>query len=128
MRELPVGWLVAVVVVVTLGGCGNSVTSDSRPKRGTQTVEGQLPPHEWLCALAFGQAAKDDVTVQVRPASLYLEMRTGGCDNVGRLVSSSSTGTLVVKLDAGGYHVRVGNPTDTTVQYSLQVEHVFPGV
>jgi hypothetical protein len=67
------------------------------------------------------------VTAHVSPGSMYLEMRTGECDAGGTLLGSSSTGTLVIKLGAGGYHVRVGNPTDATVQYSLQVEHLFPG-
>jgi hypothetical protein len=128
MRDVMVRRLGAAIVVVVLGGCGSTVTSDFSPKRGTETREGQLPPHEWLCGLAFGQVAKDDVTAKVSPVSVYLEMRTGGCDTSGTLLGSSSTGTLVMKLDSGGYHVRIGNPTDATVQYSLQVEHLFPGV
>jgi hypothetical protein len=127
MRDLVVDGVCAAVVIVTLGGCSSTGTSDSSPKRGTETREGQLLPHEWSCGLAFGQVAEDDVTARVSPVSMYLEMRTGECDTDGTLLGSSSTGTLVIKLGVDGYHVRVGNPTDATVQYSLQVEHLFPG-
>jgi hypothetical protein len=79
MRDAMVRRLGAAIVVVVLGGCGSTVTSDFSPKRGTETRarEGQLPPHEWLSGLAFGQVAKDDVTVQVSPVSVCLEMRMG---------------------------------------------------
>jgi hypothetical protein len=127
MRHPMVRRLGLVSVAVAIAGCGGTVTSDVSPKRGTETREGQLLAHEWLCGLAFEQVAKDDVTVQVSPVSVHLELRTGGCDTGGTLLSSSSNGSLVMKLESGGYHVQIGNPTDATVQYTLRVEHLFPG-
>jgi hypothetical protein len=92
VRELVAYGLCAAVQVAALCGCGGSGTSDSRPKRGTETREGRLPPHEWSCGLAFGQVADDDVTARVSPTSIYLEMRTGACDTDGALLGSSATG------------------------------------
>lgn len=115
--------LVIPALSLVMGSC---YTGPS-PLEGTETRQGELLLHVRSCGLAFGQIRKENVTARVTPASLYIEIRTGGCESDGALLGSSDTGTLVVRLQTGSYHVVVGNPTDVTVQYSLTVEHLLPG-
>jgi len=115
------------VVAVTLIGCGGAGPHPTDPVPVTETRTGDLGPHAWSCPIEIFPI-DTEVNARVTPASLYLELRTGPCNGSGAMVGASATGTLTVRVPHGSHHLRVGNPADVTVGYSLTVHYLAPSV
>lgn len=115
-------------LLVVLAGCGDSGAHPTDPIRVQQTKTGEVTAHAWVCAAEF-PALDGAFRAKVVPGSLYLELRSGPCDTAGSLQSSSSVGAMTLTLRSFGvYHVQLGNPTDSTVRYSLDLDHSVPSV
>ena len=127
LRE-PMRTLRLASILVVLASCGDSGAHPTGPVRVQRTETAEVPAHAWVCAAEF--AALDGAfRAQVAPGSLYLEFRSGPCDTAGSLLSSSSVGAMTLTLRSFGvYHVQLGNPTDSTVRYSLELDYSAPSV
>ncbi len=113
---------------MVLASCIDSGAHPTGPVRVQQTKTGEVIAHAWACAAEF--AALDRAfRAQVTPGSLYLELRSGPCDTAGSLLASSSAGAMTLSLQSFGvYHVQLGNPTDSTVRYSLDLDYSTPSI
>lgn len=109
-----------------LAACGGDpIAHPTGPVAAHETRAGAVAAHEWTCA-AEVLAVDGRLAVRVSPSTLYLELREGPCGEPGTVLATSPTGDLTVQLTqpAAVYQVRIGNPTDGTVSYSLDVEYL----
>ena len=99
------------------------------PLRVTESRTGQVAAHWWACAIEF-LALDGGVTARLTPGSLNLELRVGSCSAPGSVLGSTATGLLTLTLTepTGGYHLRVGNPGDSAVEYRVEVQFSTPSL
>lgn len=119
--------LCGTVLTLAAAGCGDAGPHSTDPVPLARSSTGDLAPHSWACALEVF-SIDSDVSASVTPVSLYLELRPGSCNSDANAVGASSTGTLKIRVQAGVYHVEVGNPSDATVRYSLTVQYATPSI
>lgn len=128
-REVSASSLAALLLAVALAGCG--WIDPTGPDAVDEVWRGEVAAHGWVCASDI-MVYRSDFRAHVEPTVLTLELWRGYCNlstdggHSGELVAASATGTLKLTLPSGGYFLRVGNPTDAAVTYSVEVQYLSP--
>jgi hypothetical protein len=121
------GLFLATLLAAVAFGCGDQpFHHPTDPPRVSDTWSSQVAAHEWACTGDF--LVLRDFVARVEPTLLYLQLWRGHCGPGGELVTSSSTGTLAPSLPSGVYSLRIGNPTEHAVTYTIEVSYLTPSI
>lgn len=121
--------MTVVFALALLVGCGSGDDEIRVPVSPTSYTSYWLegPPaasHGWFCGGGDFDAGEGIVTVTASPRDLHIELRTGTCgsETTTSLVAAA-VGILESQVTSGTYHVMLGNPTDESVNWRVDVEY-----
>lgn len=79
-----------------------------------------------FCAIGFS-AGSGAVSLALTPSTYRMELHRGkDCDSPASLVAESTSGSLNLTVDAGGYHVILANPTPEAALFDIRVDYMAP--
>jgi hypothetical protein len=117
--------LLTLLLVSTALGCGGSGSTPTPVyvrTTSTATVTG-FQARSTAC-VGFQNARAGEVDAYVTPDTIIVALVAGSCDAPGQVIAEKA-GNVNADAPAGANHLRLTNPTDATVNYTLSLTHWY---